>query len=83
MRGGLGGGGGGGYKFTKHSNAYMLVYVRKCQWEQYMCRVTKEDIAPYLRGRLEVQEGGLGGGALLWGSGRLRGVVEGGPIERA
>lgn len=45
---------GTGFKFTKHSNAYMLVYIRTQHWDQYMCNVTKEDIAPYLRERLEV-----------------------------
>jgi ubiquitin carboxyl-terminal hydrolase 7 len=47
---------GTGFKFRKDSNAYMLVYVRKQQWEQYMGTVTKEDIAPYLRGRLEAEQ---------------------------
>eukprot|EP00877_Chromochloris_zofingiensis_P003568 jgi/Chrzof1/13211/Cz07g24170.t1 len=47
---------GTGFKFTKHSNAYMLVYIRTQHWDQYMCNVTKEDIAPYLRERLEVEQ---------------------------
>ena len=27
------------YKFTKYSNAYMLVYVRLSEWDQIMCEV--------------------------------------------
>lgn len=52
-------GGGGGLKFTRFSNAYMLVYVRVCDWDRIMVPVTKDDIAPYLRERLEVRRGGL------------------------
>jgi ubiquitin carboxyl-terminal hydrolase 7 len=44
----------GGIKFTRFSNAYMLVYVRESDWPRFMCQVTKDDIAPYLRERLEV-----------------------------
>lgn len=50
----LGGGGGGGFRVGKLSNAYMLVYVRVAQWDDVMCRVTKDDIPQYLRERLEV-----------------------------
>jgi ubiquitin carboxyl-terminal hydrolase 7 len=56
-----GGGGGGGFKLSKMSNAYMLVYVRVSQWDNVMCRVTKDDIPLYLRERLEVCGGGTGG----------------------
>lgn len=28
------------YKFTKHSNAYMLVYVRASDWDDIMCEVS-------------------------------------------
>jgi hypothetical protein len=38
----------------RYSNAYMLVYVRASDWGRIMCPVTKDDIAPYLRERLEV-----------------------------
>ena len=27
------------YKFTKYSNAYMLVYVRQSEWDNVMCEV--------------------------------------------
>ncbi len=40
--GGAGGvGGGGALRFSKQSNAYMLVYVRKEDWERIMCPVYK------------------------------------------
>jgi hypothetical protein len=42
-------------KFTKFSNAYMLVYVRLSDWQRYMSTVTKDGIAPYLLERLEVR----------------------------
>jgi hypothetical protein len=42
-------------KFTKFSNAYMLVYVRLSDWQRYMPTVTKAGIAPYLLERLEVR----------------------------
>jgi ubiquitin carboxyl-terminal hydrolase 7 len=48
----------GGLKFTKFSNAYMLVYVRVSDWPRIMVPVTKDDIAAYLRERLEVCPGG-------------------------
>jgi ubiquitin carboxyl-terminal hydrolase 7 len=48
----------GGLKFNRCSNAYMLVYVRLSDWPRIMGSVTKNDIAPYLRERLEVR--GLG-----------------------
>ena len=28
------------FRFTKFSNAYMLVYVRETDWDQIMCKVT-------------------------------------------
>eukprot|EP00883_Tetradesmus_obliquus_P008816 jgi/Sobl393_1/19554/SZX64323.1 len=40
-------------KFTKFSNAYMLVYVRLSDWPRYMAPVAKDGIAPYLLERLE------------------------------
>ena len=32
----------------------MLVYIRRCEWDRIMHTVTKDDIAPHLRQRLEV-----------------------------
>jgi hypothetical protein len=49
-----------GVKFMKHSNAYMLVYVRKEAWDHYMCAVTKDDMPRDLRAQLEVR--GASGG---------------------
>jgi hypothetical protein len=46
-------------KFTKFSNAYMLVYVRLSDWQCYMGTVTKDGIAPYLLERLEVRRPAL------------------------
>lgn len=43
----------GPIKFTRFSNAYMLVYVRERDWPRFMCPLTKDDIAPYLREWLE------------------------------
>ena len=37
------------------SNAYMLVYVRKADWQQIMCDTSKTDIARHLLDRLEVR----------------------------
>jgi ubiquitin carboxyl-terminal hydrolase 7 len=56
---------GGGFRVSKLSNAYMLVYVRVSQWDDVMCRVTKDDIPTYLRERLEVRHlVGAGGSPL-------------------
>ncbi|KAK9819401.1 hypothetical protein WJX81_005916 [Elliptochloris bilobata] len=41
------------FKFTKYSNAYMLVYVRACDWDQVMCEVSKADIQDHVAERLE------------------------------
>lgn len=41
------------YKFTKHSNAYMLVYVRASDWDDIMCEVKGTEIAEHVRDRLE------------------------------
>lgn len=67
----------GGLKFTRFSNAYMLVYVRVSDWTRVMCPVTKDDITPYLRERLEVRacvcvggEPARGGGVRWCGGGR-------------
>jgi len=60
--------GGGGFKLSKLSNAYMLVYVRVSQWDNVMCRVTKDDIPQYLRERLEVRgPARWEAGEVLWG----------------
>ncbi|KAF8398026.1 hypothetical protein HHK36_016952 [Tetracentron sinense] len=37
------------FKFTKYSNAYMLVYIRKSDKEKIICNVDEEDIAEHLR----------------------------------
>ncbi|AQK58395.1 Ubiquitin carboxyl-terminal hydrolase 13, partial [Zea mays] len=37
------------FKFTKYSNAYMLVYIRESAKEKIMCTVDEKDIAEHLR----------------------------------
>jgi len=37
------------FKFTKYSNAYMLVYIRESDKEKIMCTVDEKDIAEHLR----------------------------------
>ena len=37
------------FKFTKHSNAYMLVYIRESDKDKIMCHVDEKDIAEHLR----------------------------------
>ncbi|KAG6506098.1 hypothetical protein ZIOFF_031413 [Zingiber officinale] len=37
------------FKFTKYSNAYMLVYIRESDKEKIMCDVDEKDIAEHLR----------------------------------
>lgn len=39
------------FKFTKHSNAYMLVYIRESDKDKIMCHVDEKDIAEHLRVR--------------------------------
>lgn len=39
------------FKFTKHSNAYMLVYIRETDKDKIMCHVDEKDIAEHLRVR--------------------------------
>ena len=41
------------FKFTKYSNAYMLVYIRESDKEKIMCNVDEKDIAEHLRVRLQ------------------------------
>jgi ubiquitin carboxyl-terminal hydrolase 7 len=40
------------FKFTKFSNAYMLVYIRESDKEKIMCNVDEKDIAEHLRVRI-------------------------------
>lgn len=44
------------FKFTKYSNAYMLVYVRESDMGTVRCEVTQDDIAPHLRERLRQEQ---------------------------
>lgn len=37
------------FKFTKYSNAYMLVYIRESDKEKIVCNVDERDIAEHLR----------------------------------
>ncbi|MQL74619.1 hypothetical protein Taro_006967, partial [Colocasia esculenta] len=37
------------FKFTKYSNAYMLVYIRESDKEKIICNVDEQDIAEHLR----------------------------------
>ncbi|KAL2326631.1 hypothetical protein Fmac_025689 [Flemingia macrophylla] len=40
------------FKFTKYSNAYMLVYIRESDKDKIICNVDEKDIAEHLRIRL-------------------------------
>ncbi|GJP56486.1 hypothetical protein CLOM_g15553 [Closterium sp. NIES-68] len=44
------------FKFTKFSNAYMLVYIRECDQTNILCSVTENDIAQHLRARLKREQ---------------------------
>ncbi|GAQ84171.1 Ubiquitin carboxyl-terminal hydrolase [Klebsormidium nitens] len=44
------------FKFTKFSNAYMLVYIRVSDIENIMCDVTKDDVAEHLQLRAAKEE---------------------------
>ncbi|CAA0841356.1 Ubiquitin carboxyl-terminal hydrolase 13 [Striga hermonthica] len=44
------------FKFTKHSNAYMLVYIRESDKDKIMCHVDEKDIAEHLRERLKKEQ---------------------------
>ncbi|KAJ3675624.1 hypothetical protein LUZ60_004666 [Juncus effusus] len=44
------------FKFTKYSNAYMLVYIRDSDKEKIMCNVDEKDIAEHLRIRLKKEQ---------------------------
>ncbi|CAA6658468.1 unnamed protein product [Spirodela intermedia] len=44
------------FKFTKYSNAYMLVYIRESDKEKIMCSVDEKDIAEHLRVRFKKEQ---------------------------
>ncbi|KAJ0982593.1 hypothetical protein J5N97_010848 [Dioscorea zingiberensis] len=44
------------FKFTKYSNAYMLVYIRESDKEKVICNVDEKDIAEHLRVRLKREQ---------------------------
>jgi len=44
------------FKFMKHSNAYMLVYIRESDKEKIMCTVDEKDITEHLRVRLKKEQ---------------------------
>ncbi|KAL3620230.1 ubiquitin carboxyl-terminal hydrolase 13 [Castilleja foliolosa] len=44
------------FKFTKHSNAYMLVYIRESDTDKIMCQVDEKDIAKHLMERLQREQ---------------------------
>ncbi|XP_039139538.1 ubiquitin carboxyl-terminal hydrolase 13-like isoform X1 [Dioscorea cayenensis subsp. rotundata] len=44
------------FKFTKYSNAYMLVYIRESDKEKVICNVDEKDIAEHLRIRLKREQ---------------------------
>ena len=42
------------FKFTKYSNAYMLVYIRESDKDKIICNVDEKDVAEHLRVRNSV-----------------------------
>ncbi|KAF9592304.1 hypothetical protein IFM89_013530 [Coptis chinensis] len=44
------------FKFTKYSNAYMLVYIRDSDKDKIICNVDEKDIAEHLRLRLKKEQ---------------------------
>ncbi|XP_021721291.1 ubiquitin carboxyl-terminal hydrolase 13-like isoform X1 [Chenopodium quinoa] len=44
------------FKFTKYSNAYMLVYIRESDKEKVVCDVDEKDIAEHLQTRLKKEQ---------------------------
>ncbi|KAL2585694.1 hypothetical protein AAZV13_13G011301 [Glycine max] len=44
------------FKFTKYSNAYMLVYIRESDKDKIICNVDEKDIAAHLRERLKKEQ---------------------------
>ncbi|KAL7584198.1 ubiquitin C-terminal hydrolase 13 [Lactuca sativa] len=44
------------FKFTKYSNAYMLVYIRESDKDKIICNVDEKDVAEHLRIRLKKEQ---------------------------
>eukprot|EP00246_Nothoceros_aenigmaticus_P013115 TRINITY_DN439_c0_g3_i1.p1 TRINITY_DN439_c0_g3~~TRINITY_DN439_c0_g3_i1.p1 ORF type:complete len:1081 (+),score=256.97 TRINITY_DN439_c0_g3_i1:216-3458(+) len=44
------------FKFTKYSNAYMLVYIRESDKDKVVCNVDEKDIAAHLQVRLKKEQ---------------------------
>ncbi|XP_013715514.1 ubiquitin C-terminal hydrolase 12-like isoform X1 [Brassica napus] len=44
------------FKFTKYSNAYMLVYIRESDKDKIICNVDEKDIAEHLKIRLKKEQ---------------------------
>ncbi|MCO5606522.1 hypothetical protein L7F22_060710 [Adiantum nelumboides] len=44
------------FRFTKYSNAYMLVYIRQSDKDKIICNVDEKDIAEHLRVRLKKEQ---------------------------
>ncbi|KAG8387302.1 hypothetical protein BUALT_Bualt02G0007200 [Buddleja alternifolia] len=44
------------FKFTRHSNAYMLVYIRESDKDKIMCKVDEKDIAEHLKERMKREQ---------------------------
>ncbi|XVE68556.1 hypothetical protein DITRI_Ditri09bG0077400 [Diplodiscus trichospermus] len=44
------------FKFTKYSNAYMVVYIRESDKDKIICNVDEKDIAEHLRIRLKKEQ---------------------------
>ncbi|KAK7391559.1 hypothetical protein VNO78_19975 [Psophocarpus tetragonolobus] len=44
------------FKFTKYSNAYMLVYIRDSDKDNVICDVDENDVAQHLRARLKKEQ---------------------------
>ncbi|KAJ7528132.1 hypothetical protein O6H91_16G085500 [Diphasiastrum complanatum] len=44
------------FKFTKYSNAYMLVYIRESDKDKIICNVDEKDIAEHLQVRLKKEQ---------------------------
>ncbi|KAH8955667.1 hypothetical protein BDL97_08G152600 [Sphagnum fallax] len=44
------------FKFTKYSNAYMLVYIREADKDKVVCNVDEKDIADHLQIRLKKEQ---------------------------
>ncbi|MBA0607912.1 hypothetical protein Godav_020175 [Gossypium davidsonii] len=44
------------FKFTKYSNAYMLVYIRESDKDKIICNVDEKDIAEHLKVRLKKEQ---------------------------